>query len=80
MVMGEPDHGTNPDAVQPQGSWGGQGQQISSQGKRESVRDDKGGCVRLLPERERLQTRRIHAWTVLKAQGVTQLATTPQRQ
>ena len=33
-----------------QGSLGGQGQQTPSQGKRENVRDDKGGYVRLLTE------------------------------
>jgi hypothetical protein len=52
LVMDAPDHGTNPDAGQPQGPWGGKGPQTSRQRKRENVRDDKGGCVRLLPARE----------------------------
>ena len=34
LVIWEYAHGTNPDAVQSQGSWGGKGPQTPSQGKR----------------------------------------------
>jgi hypothetical protein len=51
------DHGKNPNSVQNQGSLGRKGQQTSSQGKRETVRDEKGCDVRRLTERHEVCAR-----------------------